>query len=359
MKSILFLLFICFVLLGIMAVCYWIPRHLILLHLSEKSLRLLPGEEKKLPSINYQLKKGKSTIKNLSQKLFSLENGILTGIYPGKGLLFICKKYRRKWEFGWLTIHVDEKPIFFRHPLLVHALGGLENEYTYCNALEGLEQSLARNVPFIETDMILTSDQHLVCSHGWNKKTYRLTGVPYPAKNPVMSYETFMSTKIHGKFTAIDSKKIADTMKKHKKLLVELDLRTINKDTARKTCEKLIEAFDQRDDLLCRLLIQVGSPEMYEGIDSVYHFPYYQYFLHKDEALDPLPVIEFCCQKGIISLAVKDTYFTPEIQELCRKNGLCILVYTVDDPMEAKKFLDAGADTICSNFLTPQDLTNI
>lgn len=171
-----------------------------------------------------------------------------------------------------------------------------------------------------------------------------------------MSYETFMNTKIHGKFTAIDAKKIADTMKKHRKLLVELDLRTLEKDAARETCEKIVEVFEHRKNLLQRLLVQVGSPEMYEGIDSVYHFPYYQYFVHKAEALDLLPVIRFCKEKGIVSLAVKDAYLTPEIIDLARKNALCLLVYTVDERESARRFLADGVDTICSNFLTLEDL---
>lgn len=356
MKSIIFLLLICFLLLGIMAAFYWIPRHLFIMRFSENSICLLPGQEKILPPADCKLKKGTYIRKNLTPGCFSLNRDTLTGLSPGTGILCIIKKHRRKWAFGLLPIRVNKKPVFFRHPLLVHALGGLENTYTYCNALEGLNQSMERKVPFIETDLILTSDQQLVCSHGWNKKTYRLTGVPYPSKDPVMSYERFMSTKIHGKFTSIDAKKIADTMKEHRHLLVEFDLRTLDRETARKTGEKIIEVFDRREDLLHRLLIQIGSPEMYAGIDSVYHFPYYQYFLHKDEALEPLPVIDFCCEKGIISLAVKDTYLTPEIQQLCRKNGICLLVYTVDDASKARELLNSGVDTICSNFLTPQDL---
>ncbi|MGN1140112.1 MAG: glycerophosphodiester phosphodiesterase family protein [Oliverpabstia sp.] len=233
----------------------------------------------------------------------------------------------------------------------------MENQYIYCNCLEGLEQSLERKSPFIETDMILTSDSQLVCSHGWKKKTYNLTGVPYPAGNAVMSYDTFMNTKIQGKFTTIDARKIVNTMKKNPKLLVELDLRTLDRKTAKKTCEKIIDVFEHRSDLLHRLLIQVGSPEMYAGIDNVYHFPYYQYFIHKEEAVDPQPVIDFCVKKGIISVAIKDTYFSPELQSLCRRNGICMLVYTIDDPLTAKAFLSAGVDTICSNFLTLEELS--
>ena len=362
----LILFLFCFIITGILCASYWIPRHIFFIHFSvtgKKStdsssniITFIPGQEKPLPKAYCPIKKGNYTWKTMSPSIFSLENGKITAKRTGTGILFCHKRYRRKWAFGLLKIRVNEKPVFFRHTLLVHALGGMEKQYTYCNCLEGLEQSLARKSPFIETDMILTSDGELVCSHGWKKKTYTLTGVPFPTGNAVMSYDTFMNTKIQGKFTTIDARKIVDTMKKYPKILVELDLRTLNRKTAKRTCEKIVEVFEHRDDLLHRLLIQVGSPDMYAGIDNVYHFPYYQYFIHKDEAANPQPVIDFCVKKGIISAAIKDTYFSPELQSLCHRNGICVLVYTVDDPQAAKNFLASGADTICSNFLTPEEL---
>lgn len=358
MKSIIVLLLISLAFTFFLAVCYWIPRHLFFFRFTPVFDRsLIPGQQTPLPQIPCRLKKGCFHLKVLTPSILSLENDTLSALTPGKGTLFVHKRYGRKWAFGLITVRVSEKPVFFRHKLLVHALGGLENQYTYCNALEGLEQSLEKQRPFLETDMILTSDGHLVCSHGWKKKTYLLTGVPYPSrKKAVMSYETFMNTKIHGKFTTIDAGKIAAAMKEHPALLVELDLRTLEEEDARKTAGKIVEAFEHRKDLINRLLIQIGSPEMYEGINSVYPFPNYQYFVHKDEAAQPEPVIDFCVEKGILSVALRNDYFSLEIRKLCRKNGICILVYTVDDAQQARDFLASGADAICSNFLTPEDL---
>lgn len=356
MKSILLLLLVSLLLTFIIGFVYWCPRHLFHISFSPLPSILIPGQECPLPEINSKVPSGTYIWKNLSPQKIVLRDQTLTMLSCGVGSILCFKYSKRKFALGILKVNISEKPAFFQNKLLVHALGGLEHQYTYCNALEGLEQSLRSNRTFIETDFILTKDNKLVCSHGWTKKSYKLTGVPYPAKNRIMTYETFMNTKIHEKYTTIDAKKIVHTLIGHPQLLMEWDLRTLDKDAAAQTCRSIIENFAQHEHLFSRVLIQIGSPEMYEGIDSVYHFPCYQYFVHKEEASDILPVIDFCKEKGILSLALRDDYYTSDIQDLCRKNGLCILVYTVDDAAAAKEFLENGVDTVCSNFLSDEDL---
>lgn len=322
-----------------------------------KRITLLPGEKHAIPSPKCQCKTGRWDRFLLFPHIARIEDGFLIGEKKGSGLLFCEKSAGRRWIIGLFKVQVTEKPAFFQIPLVTHALGGLEHQYTYCNALEGLKQSIDSRVPFLETDLILTSDSHLVCSHGWTKKTYKLTGVPYPASHPVMSLETFLNTKIHGRFTTVNASKIAEAMEQYPDLLVEADLRTLDRETASRTAKKLVETFVTPKDLSERLLVQVGSPEMYEGIDSVFHFPNYQYFVHKTELKDIGSVIRFCREKGILSLALRDDYLTAEILKASKENGLCVLVYTVDDVSRAKELLKLGVDTVCSNFLQIFDLT--
>jgi glycerophosphoryl diester phosphodiesterase len=361
MESILLLLAVSLIITFILALFYWWPRHIFHVTFVEKPSKLIPGQECPLPfaRCSIRLSETESFCWNaLRKSIFSVRDGRIRALSPGKTWLLCYIRTGRRFGFGMVRITVDDKPVFFQNKLLVHALGGLEDTFSYCNALEGLNQSLASHRPFLETDMILTCDNELVCSHGWKKKTYRLTGVPYPADHPVMSYQTFMQTRIQGKYTTIDAKKIADTMMEYPRLLLELDLRTLDREEASKTAKKIVEVFgiSGNSHIADRMLIQVGSPQMYDGIDSIYHFPYYQYFVHRDEALDIEPVIRFCREKKIVSLAVKDTYLTPEIRKLAKVQGLCLLVYTVDDAQTAKQLLADGVDTVCSNFLKDSDL---
>lgn len=246
--------------------------------------------------------------------------------------------------------------IFFNFSVVAHALGGLEGKYTYSNSLEGLKQSLENGYKFIEVDLVLTKDNKLVCSHGWSEQTYNDTGVAMNKKNPVMTYEQFMKTKIQGRYTTIDAAKIAEIMRENKNLLFELDLRTLDKETATNTAKAIVKEFGTDKSITDRLLIQVGSEEMYEVINEVYNFKYYQYFVHKAELKDIDKVIKVCKSKGIVSVAIKEDYLTEKLLTKFKEYGLCVLIHTVDDVETAKKWLDKGVDTVCTNFITPNDV---
>jgi hypothetical protein len=89
-----------------------------------------------------------------------------------------------------------------------------------------------------------------------------------------------MNTKIQGKYTTIDATTIVEIMRNNKDLLFELDLRTLDREAATKTANAIKEVFGTDTSITDRLLVQVGSPEMYEAIDDVYHFKYYQYIIN-------------------------------------------------------------------------------
>ena len=250
-----------------------------------------------------------------------------------------------------------EKPEFFRHPLVAHALGGLEGTYKYSNVLEGLQQSLELGYGFVEVDLTLTCDKKLVCSHGWSEQTYADTGVKMDAEHPVMTYEQFMKTRIQGKYTTIDASVIAETMKRCEHLLFEFDLQTLDKETAKETAEKIVEVFGTDRVITDRILLQVGSPQMYEGIHEVYPFRYYQYYVHKTEIPGIRKVLAFCREKGIVSVAIKEKFLTPRLLRKLKEQQLCVLIHPVDDKKRAKRWLELGVDTVCTNFLTAKDIS--
>ncbi|MDZ5473355.1 glycerophosphodiester phosphodiesterase family protein [Bacillus sp. 31A1R] len=249
-----------------------------------------------------------------------------------------------------------EKPPFFQHKIMSHALGGLEEKYIYSNALEGLEQSVSLGYKLIEVDLILTADDRLVACHGWNEKTYHDTGVAYNPKNMVMTYEQFMNTKIQGKYTTIDATKMVEYLKEYPDLYFEFDLRTLDRNTSIKTAKAIVEVFRDNMNLLDRVLIQIGNPDMYEGFNSVHSFKYYQYFIHKSELKNIDEVILFCKTKGIVSVAARPEYLTDTLIKKLKFNHLSIIVHTIDDVQEARRWLEKGIDIVCTNFITYEDL---
>ena len=54
---------------------------------------------------------------------------------------------------------------------MAHALGGI-NGQAYTNSKEAIENSYKKGMKLFEVDIKLTSDEKLVCVHGWSKKDY-------------------------------------------------------------------------------------------------------------------------------------------------------------------------------------------
>ncbi|OPJ58051.1 Ig-like domain-containing protein [Clostridium oryzae] len=267
------------------------------------------------------IKRAEWVSKNNKVATVNSSTGEVTARKKGKTYIICTFKKNKKMYQYKCAVTVKNFPKFVNYKLMAHALGAVDNTYIYSNSLEGLEQSTKNRFKYMETDIILTSDNKLVCSHGWTKFTYDYTGVPYNAENPVMTYDEFMNTKIQGKYTTIDLSTIVEYMKKHKDVYFMFDLRTIDKATAIETTQKIIEAFKDNEKLFDRIVMQAGSQEMYEGIDSVYHFKYYQYFIHDSEIDSIDNIINWCKKNNIVVASIYEDAITEDIIRKLKENG--------------------------------------
>lgn len=90
--------------------------------------------------------------------------------------------WENKKDYQYLNIIGSNK-------YLAHALGGIDGQ-TYTNSKEAIENSYNKGVRLFEVDVKLTSDNKLVCVHGWSKKDYEVKlGITYNEENSIMSYE--------------------------------------------------------------------------------------------------------------------------------------------------------------------------
>lgn len=336
--------------------------------MSVKELTMIPQEKY---DININNKISNSTYKwntsNKSVVKVNAKNGKIEALKVGKSTIGCTIKTKSKTYKLSAKVTVKDKAPFFQgdNRIMPHALGGMTymNEetgkteyYAYSNCLEGLQQTLDRGYKFIETDLILTSDNQLVAMHNWDEKSYINVGIERDNNNPVMTREQFLNTKIQGKYTTIDVTTIINAMKDNNDLLFELDLRTLDGDTATKTAKAIVKAFGKDKSLTDRLLVQVGSEEMHKAINKVYNFKYYQYFIHKAELKDIDTVIKYCKDNDIVSVAIKYDYLTDALLQKFKENGISVLVHTVDDSKIAKEWVDKGVDMICTNFLSNEDI---
>ena len=90
--------------------------------------------------------------------------------------------------------------------------------------------------------------------------------------------------------------------------------------------------FAERNGKLERLPIAFDSTEDLEGIAS------------------------FCREKKIPAATIYWKYWSYEAEEIFEKQGIHLHVYTVNDRNQARKYIAAGAEGICTDFLTTEDL---
>lgn len=246
-------------------------------------------------------------------------------------------------------------PLMFRHKMLAHALGGYEG-MSYLNNETCLVNALKNGFYYLEVDLLLADDGELVCSHGWSLKNCQTVGMEYKESFSHMTRELFLQQEIAGMKT-MDAALLYKYMKEYPYLFLELDLHSLSAEKAACVTKKVLELFHYDDALLRRCLVQSNSFEMWEGINSVYSFQYQQLVVLKEmERLDEY--IQFCIDHKICAIAIKKKFADIENIKRIKEAGLALLVFTVNDLSEARIFWDRGADTICTDFLTPKQLYN-
>ena len=244
----------------------------------------------------------------------------------------------------------NKKPPMFEHKYMAHALGSYKG-YPLLNNEIAFRNSYKRGFRYFETDIKVTEDDRLICSYGWRPNQCERTGMKYNKRFKKMTYDLFMKQTVHG-MPVMDAETLAALMIEYKDTYLEIDLKTLAGDEAVFEAELIYDLFSEAG-LLDRILIQANTEEMFEAIKSVYDFPYIQFNLREDiENLDSY--IDFCVKNNICAIALKGPYVKPDILKKIKDAGICTLVYTVDSRTRALRYLNVGADTICTNHLTPE-----
>lgn len=246
----------------------------------------------------------------------------------------------------------NEIPPMFTHRYMAHAFGGYEG-YRYANTREAFDHAIACGYRFLETDLTMTADGHLICSHGFDAMSCERAGIAYrPGLAKKMTKERFLSCRPHGMHT-VDASFLYEKMLQYPDLCLELDMREISGEKAVRYVNCLLETFAYNEDVIGRLLIQVYSEKMFEAIDSVYHFPHYQYIIAMKtfEAGGFRDCVSYALKHNICAIALPHRYATKRTIQYVKQQGLFLLVYTVDSRKLAQEMLSLGADTICTNYI--------
>lgn len=283
------------------------------------------------------------------EKRLFMENEMLSSIIKQGETIFL----EAQWEDS-KGIRLNCGYQMFSNNLMAHAFGGM-NGKTYHNTIPAFLEGIKNGYRYFEVDLSMTKDGRLVLCHGWSKANCKWTGMEYKPEFENMTYEKIMGMKVHGN-SIIDARQFYQYMKEYPEYTFEIDFHNISGKAIQKIVEEMLKDFNHDSQVLDRLLIQAYSKKMYEDIDAVYHFKHYQYLVGKNiHKLDE--IIDYCLEKGICVLALRSNLAKPAYVKKIRNAGLYVMCYTVNkDLAVAKKLLDSGVNTLCTDFITPKDL---
>lgn len=239
----------------------------------------------------------------------------------------------------------------FSNPLMGHAFGGMDDK-TYHNTMAALEHGIETGYKDFELDFSYTTDGRLVLSHGWSPSNCKCIGITYKPDFDNMTYERVMNMPIHGN-PIMDARQFYERVKDEPDYRFEVDFHFVQ-EHRKEMVQELVKDFENDEQVLARLLMQVYTQQMYQIIDGVYHFKNYSYLAGKyvyrlDEFLT------FCLDKGICAIALRANLAKREYIDKIHNAGLYVMTYTVQrDADYAKHLLDSGIDTICTDFITEE-----
>ena len=238
----------------------------------------------------------------------------------------------------------------FHYPMLAHALGGIQNK-KYTNTIDALEQSYQCGFRFAEADLLLTEDNVLVCSHGFDQRNCERIGMVWQPSFQNMTHSLFLKQSVAGMKT-MDAAMLYDYMKSHEDLYLELDMRDLTADLIQKVIPAFLNAFQNDDSVIDRCLMQYYTEEMHEAAEAIYHFRHSMMIISERNADHFDEIITYCQKHGIGAISIKDILLEDESRiKKIKEAGLYILVFSVDKWSRAQWLLEQGVDTICTNFI--------
>lgn len=208
---------------------------------------------------------------------------------------------------------------------VAHALGGID-EFAYTDSKEALENSYNNGFKIFEADIKLTSDNKLVCVHGWTEKDYKeRLGIEYNEESPIMDYDTFMSSKIQGKYTTLSFKELAQFIEQHNDMYVMIDIGNKSYEETKEIYTKIVEDCNNNDKILQKLIVGGHTTDMIRACKECYNFKLINLYWASDskrqkEINTEEKFIEYCKKNKVNSLSVAVENYTEDFGEYMREN---------------------------------------
>lgn len=243
------------------------------------------------------------------------------------------------------------------HRTIAHALGGLDGK-EYLNSRESFLSMYNQGVRLFELDLSRTSDGVWVCRHNWNESMGQWEGTG----KKVLTERAFTSNKIYGKYTPMTLEDFFLLLKDYPDAFVMIDSKQYSVRNYQMTLEDYCEYVEIAQaagagEVLNQIIPEIYNKAMFPGTAMIYSFPSYIYSLWQEYSTEDLEgIASFCREKKIPAATIYWKYWSYEAEEIFEKQGIHLYVYTVNDRNQVRKYIAAGAEGICTDFLTTEDL---
>lgn len=284
-------------------------------------------------------KKAKTVLEKKWWKL-SLSVLFLTTIVVA-GSILVFHKRDRALDLSWQ-----------QQGLVYHALGGIDKQ-SYTNSRDALEYHLQKGHKVYEVDLSFTTDGVLVCSHLWEALNQ---GSFSPENKPTL--EQFQNTLICDAYQPLTFQELCKMMKKYPDIYVITDTKETSMEGVIPQFERFLQEVKDCEcqEVLNRVIIQLYSMEMFDWVESVYHFDHYIFTLYEIGGPQNLETMRGFCRfavsRGIDAITINKDFADWEwIDGLLRQYDMPYFWHTVNKKKQRISLLEKGATGVYTDFI--------
>lgn len=243
--------------------------------------------------------------------------------------------------------------------LIAHAGGACREKTsntTYTNSLEAIIENYNLGHRVFEIDFYLTSDSKLAAVHDWTDFGSR-NGIPLSSEEWIKQPQTFGSdNKV---YTTLLLEDILNEMLVNKDMFIVTDTKAteFTKEEAKLEFQLIYDEAIKRDpELINRIIPQIYNTDMYNMLESIYHFPSVIFTTYSTTASSD-EIIDFSSKHDnikVITAPALDSRFTPEAILKLHQAGLLIYNNTLNRYEDFSILSDI--DGFYTDVLLPKDI---
>ncbi len=238
-----------------------------------------------------------------------------------------------------------------------HSFGSIDG-YSYTGCLEAFETNYVKGQRTFEIDMELTADNQVVLTHDWK---YASSIQDKCFAEAIPSKKEFLATPIRGTYTPLSFEDMCALMEEYPDIWIITDSKYTDEDNIRQEFEYMRMVLEnyKNSTVADRFIIQIYNEDMYDIVESIYHFKSYIFTMYQRweggiSTFDEL--CRWCRERNIGVITIFAYLYNEEVQKLVDEYGIDLYLHTINDTAEAKAYLASGVRGIYTDDISPAEL---